>query len=143
MVNTQSFNAKNKSNIKYPIINSAILPVPHSDDLPIPVFSTLPQDEVLSQACHSVNKIYETTNRITNRISKYIESEEDADSQDLEFSVPSCSNETTNKTPDAFNQEELNDLVRDLCLSKESSELLASRLAEKCLLSKSTKVSYY
>ena len=30
-----------------------------------------------------------------------------------------------------FSQNELNDLVHDLALSKESSELLASRLAEK------------
>ena len=33
--------------------------------------------------------------------------------------------------PEQFSQNELNDLVCDLDLSKESSELLASRLAEK------------
>jgi len=33
-----------------------------------------------------------------------------------------------------FSQKELNDLTRDLNLSKESSELLASRLKEKNLL---------
>ena len=33
--------------------------------------------------------------------------------------------------PQLFSQSELNDLVRDLSLSKESSELLASRLKEK------------
>ena len=62
---------------------------------------------------------------------KTTENEQDDDNQDLDFSLPSCSNETTSKTPDTFNQGELNDLVRDLCLSKESAELLASRLAEK------------
>ena len=144
LINTQGFTAKNKSKIKYPIINSAILPVTHSDDLPIPVFSRLPQDEVLSQACHSVNKICETTNRdLSETESQTTESEEDDDNQDFDFSLPPCSNETTNKTPDTFNQGELNDLVRDLCLSKESVELLASRLAEKCLLSKGINISYY
>ena len=33
--------------------------------------------------------------------------------------------------PQLFSQSELNDLVRDLSLSKESSELLASRFKEK------------
>ena len=144
LIKNQGFTARNKSKIIYPIINSAVLPVPHSDDLPIPVFSSLPQDEVLSQACHSVNKTCETTNRdLSETESQTTESEEDDDNQDLDFSLPSCSNETTNKTPDTFNQGELNDLVRDLCLSKESTELLASRLAEKYLLSKGRNISYY
>ncbi|CAI5785163.1 Hypothetical predicted protein [Podarcis lilfordi] len=37
--------------------------------------------------------------------------------------------------PHPFSQKELNDLVRDLSLSKDSAELLASRLKEKNLLS--------
>ena len=41
-----------------------------------------------------------------------------------------------------FNQEELNDLVRDLALSKAASELLSSRLYQKNLLAPFTKVSY-
>ena len=35
--------------------------------------------------------------------SQTTESEEDDDNQDLDFPLPSCSNETTNKTPDTFN----------------------------------------
>ena len=42
-----------------------------------------------------------------------------------------------------FNQGELNDLVRDLALSKAASELLASRLYQNNLLAPFTKVSYY
>ena len=41
-----------------------------------------------------------------------------------------------------FNQEELSDLIRDLNLSKEASELLASRLKEM-LLMLVTKVTFY
>ena len=40
-------------------------------------------------------------------------------------------------------QAELNDLIRDLGLSKESSQLLGSRLKEKHLLSKTTTFAWY
>ena len=46
-------------------------------------------------------------------------------------------------TPHPFSQNELNDLVRDLNLSKPSSELLASRLKEKSLLSHGTRITFY
>jgi len=42
-----------------------------------------------------------------------------------------------------FSQIKLNDLVRDLNLSKELSELLASRLTEKNLLQQDVKISYF
>ena len=42
-----------------------------------------------------------------------------------------------------MSQNELNDLARDLNLSKESSELLASRLKEKNLLQLGTFITYY
>ena len=42
-----------------------------------------------------------------------------------------------------FSQNELNDLVRDLNLSKSSAELLASRLKEKSLLSHGTRITFY
>ena len=42
-----------------------------------------------------------------------------------------------------FNQSELNDLLRDLDLSKQAAELLASRLNEKHLLDSSAKVSFF
>lgn len=45
--------------------------------------------------------------------------------------------------PKCFSQNELDDLVRDLNLSKQASELLASRLKEKKLLSSDTKISFY
>jgi len=45
--------------------------------------------------------------------------------------------------PQLFSQGELNDLARDLNLSKESSELLASRLKEKNLLQPGTLITFY
>jgi len=45
--------------------------------------------------------------------------------------------------PQTFNQDELNDLVRDLGLSKQKSEILASRLKQKNLLQKNVLISHY
>lgn len=45
--------------------------------------------------------------------------------------------------PQRFNQNELNDLSRDLNLSKEASEILASRLKDKNLLEQGTKITFY
>lgn len=42
-----------------------------------------------------------------------------------------------------FNQNELDDLIKAVGLSKTSSKLLASRLKWRYLISKETKVSYY
>ena len=54
--------------------------------------------KAFSQASHSVNKICETANRdLSETEYQTTESEEDDDNQDLDFSLPSCSNETTNK----------------------------------------------
>lgn len=48
-----------------------------------------------------------------------------------------------NDSPHPFPQKELNDLVRDLSLSKSSAELLASRLTEKTHLSDSARITSY
>ena len=45
--------------------------------------------------------------------------------------------------PQCFHQEELSDLLRDLGLSKESSEVLASRLKEENLLERGTSITFY
>ena len=46
-------------------------------------------------------------------------------------------------TPHPFSQKELNNLVRNLSLSTDSAELLASRLKEKKLLSDSARISFF
>jgi hypothetical protein len=44
---------------------------------------------------------------------------------------------------DKFTQSELNDLIRELQLTKEKSELLGSRLREKNMLASGFKFSWY
>lgn len=58
---------------------------------------------------------------------------------DLNFEV--SANDT--KKPSFFSQTDLNDLIRDLELSKEKSEVLASRLKNKSLLMPGVKISIY
>ena len=49
----------------------------------------------------------------------------------------------TTSYSERFDQNELSDLIRDLNLSKHSSELLASRLKEKNVLQPGTKITFY
>ncbi|KAL4101306.1 hypothetical protein QTP88_021326 [Uroleucon formosanum] len=110
--NVNGFSKKNKHTINYPNLDFAIRPVKHSASLPIPI----PPEEGLN-----LN----------------IEMECDQDSSDHHDECP----EDADYTPDedksylqTFSQDELNDLIRDLSLSKEKAEFLASRLKQKNLL---------
>lgn len=58
-----------------------------------------------------------------------------SDERDSDFEVST--------SPSLFSQDALSDLIRDLDLSKERSELLASRLKERNLLSQGTKITFY
>jgi hypothetical protein len=49
----------------------------------------------------------------------------------------------TTSHSERFDQSDLNDLIRDLNLSKDSSELLASRLKENNVLHPGTKTTFY
>ncbi|GFU64796.1 uncharacterized protein TNCV_2128701 [Trichonephila clavipes] len=51
--------------------------------------------------------------------------------------------QATSQEPQPFNQKELSDLVRELNLTKEASEILASRLKEKKLLTPETNITFY
>ena len=90
--------------------------MPHSDEIPVPVFKELP--------------LLENVKDMTGDIVEH--------DSDVEFEERGS---TTR--PHCFNQVKLNDLVRDLNLSKEASELLALRLNEKNLLQHGTKVTFY
>lgn len=114
-VDVLGFNTKNKKNISYPNLDSAIRPVPHSSEIPVPQPpSSL--DDILSES-------------------------EDEDT--LPPQGESSSDVSVDEGPQIFSQKELNDLVRDLGLSKESAELLGSRLKNKNLLSSGTSFSWY
>ena len=115
-VSVIGINRNNRSKWQYPDLNSARRPVPHSEDIPVPSFTNLqevPEEEVFSSSPSSSN-------------------EQQGDS---DFEVEAAR--------EPFNQKELNDLIRDLNLPKKSGEVLASRLAEKNLLTSDTKITYY
>lgn len=116
-VNLKGFNKKYKQYIKYPSIPSTIWPVPHCDQIPIPIFSELAE----------INEEAPTS-------STTLDDDGDAEYKPLDsfFDQPSL-----------YSQPELNDLIRDLNLPKQSAELLASRLQEKNLLKPDTSVSFY
>ena len=102
--------------IKYPLNSSATWPVPHSDTLPIPVYINTPELGV-------ANESLEVDVCISN----------DSDDE--------CATYANNCQ--SFDQSEINDSSRDLGLSKELSELLASLLAEKQLLANDAKITYF
>ena len=108
MVSTKGFNKKNKSKIQYPNLKSAIRPVPHCDEIPVPQ----PPSEIQSSS----------------------ESEETTSERE------NFENETNDGSPEFFSQSELNDLTRELNLSKEAAQFLASRLKEKKIARKGNNV---
>ena len=85
---TSGFNKKNKSKIEYTNILSAITPMPHSVEIPVPVFEQLPHLEDLSDV------------------------EECSDSNDTDFDIHE------DPVRRRFDQHKLNDLAHDLGLSK-------------------------
>lgn len=111
--NVKGFNAKNKSKISYPNLNSVTRPIPHGPEVPIPPpFSVSSLSSTSSE--HSVHR------------------EESMEVFELD----------TNQ-PELFTQAELNDLTRDLGLSKDAAQLLGSRLHAKHLLAPGTQFAWY
>ena len=130
MTNVVGFNKRNKKSIMYPSIPSASRPVPHSDQLPVPIFKELmevPNTSISSMAKDPV-----------------IEEQPDAEPEyeDVDFDT-SEDFVGHSREPKRFDQDDLSDLVRDLNLSKKSAELLASRLKDRHLLDEKTKVTFY
>lgn len=123
IVKINGITSKNKNLVKYPNIPSAIRPVLHSSELDIPA---PPQTWSLNS-----------------------DSEEHVGGEELQSDLV-CSDDE--RDPDfleqttgthKISQSELNDLVRDLNLSKNQAELLASRLKGWNFLEKETKVCFY
>jgi len=106
---TLAWNYKeNKKTVNYPNISSAIRPVPHTEDLPVPV----PHQQYILESDDEPTENQEKTPQPSTST--------DADfTVDLQFNEFHC-----------ITQEELNDLLRDLNLPKSKAELLGSRLQQ-------------
>ena len=98
---------KNRHDIAYPSIPSSIAPVPHSSELPLPKppSNKAPKNSAVSQ-----------------------DMEEDSDE---EFNI---SHPGRNSEPHFSSQQELDDSVRNMGLTKSNAELLTSRLKRVELL---------
>ena len=124
IVDMTGWNQQKKKDWYYPDIESARRPVPHCTEVPVPVFTFFPDftaDEALLEAMEDTS----------NSCSKHSSTSMTAEASSL----------STNPKP--VSQGQLNDLVRDLNLSKESSELSASRLGEHGVLDSGTKITFY
>lgn len=78
-------------------------------------------------------------------LSEYAEASSEVETDDITDVDKSYDPDFIPNVPitELFNQNELNDLVRDLYLTKEQSELLASRLKEKKMVAPDTKITIY
>ena len=111
MVDMTGWNQRKKKEWCYPGIESARQPILHCAEVSVPTFTSLPhltKDETL------------------------LEVMEDTDSSCSNYSSTSMATEASSLStnPKSFIQGQLNGLVHDFNLSKESSEILASRLGE-------------
>ena len=115
--NVHGFNKKNHKSIQYPSLPSATRSTPNDEHIPVPIFKGLLEEGDYESPTGSPS------------------------SDDYEISGEEFDSSCTK--PQRFSQAELSDLVRDLNLSKESLEVLASHLKEKNLLESATLVTYY
>ena len=107
MIDLKGINCKNKHHVQYLNVLSAIKPIPHDPDLPVP--EPVGNIEYSSNSEHSDMTVVARDNAY--------KPEED-------------------NQPVPLMQAELNDLTQDLNLSKESAQLLGSRLKEPNLLAR-------
>lgn len=103
-INVKGYNSKWKRSISYPNLQSAIRPIPHGEEIPVPKAPVTLQEIPIS--------------------------DEEIPEQDEE----SSSDFEDDSSPKLFSQGEMNDLVRDLNLPKDAAELLGSRLKSRNLL---------
>ena len=113
LTNKSGISLKSKHTVKYPSLDSAIRPVLHGPELPIP---TPPDDITLTEVTESVPHVQ----------------------NDPDFVEDDTINE-----PHFLTQEDLNDLVRNLGLCKSKVELLSSRLKGWKLLQGDAKVRFF
>ncbi len=114
-INLTGINRNNRHTLTYPDLESARRPVPHSEEIPVPVYAGLRDisDDEDYMECGTGDEA-----------AAYLPTDE-------------------SRAPQPFSRGELNDLVRDLHLSKQASELLASRLNSRNLLGKDARVTSF
>ena len=123
MMNMSGWNCHKKYSWYFIDLESARRPVPHCEEVPISVFSSLLK-------LVSNDDLFAETEEVNSDDSNYSDSMSD----------------TTAEWPSKvkpFSQGQLNDLVRDLALSKEASEVLASHLSEHGILDSKNKITFY
>ena len=121
-MNMSGWNRHKKNSWYYPDLESARRPVPHCEEVPIPVFSSLPK-------LVSNDDLFAETEEVNSDDSNYSDSISDTTAEWQSKVKP-------------FSQSQLNDLVKDLALSKEASEVLASRFCEHDILDFKTKITF-
>ena len=104
---------KNAAPVNYPDIPSSIAPIPHCSKYPVPV-PTGP-DEVQDDSSDEIEQM-------------------DAEDMDYQPKVPE-------KTPHFPNQKEVNDLIRDMGLTKSNAELFISRMKQWNLVKEEVRVT--
>ncbi|UYV79958.1 hypothetical protein LAZ67_18001192 [Cordylochernes scorpioides] len=97
------FNKNGKKKFIYKDLYSARLPIPHSPNSPLPVFSS-----------SANNPLYDES--------------EDTTQKDIDLDDSDSENYGEKECPKRFSQPKLNDLTRDLRLSRQDEKLLSSRL---------------
>ena len=125
MVDMSGWNQRKKKDWYYPDIESARRPIPYCAEVAVSVFISLPDltaDEMLLEAMDDTDSSDSSTNS---------------------SSSMSAAASSLSARPTPFSQGQLNDLVCDLGLSKESSEIFASRLGEHCILDSGIKITFY
>ena len=116
MTNVAGFTSKSKGNTQYPNLPSAIRPIPHSAELPPPLFTSLP--EVVDEPESSTTEESSLEGDCYGPLADY-------------------------RSPTLITQAFLNDWVRDLNLPKGSAEVFGSWLQHNNLLAPNTTYSWY
>ena len=127
VVDMSKWNQRNKKNWYYPDIESVRRLIPHCAEVPVPVFTSLPDltaDEMPLEAMDGSNSSNSSISSSSSMAA-------------AAFSL------SAKPKPKLFSQGQLNDLVRSLGLSKKSSEILASRLGEHGILDSGSKITFY
>ena len=123
MVDMSGWYQRKKEDWYYPDIESARQPIPHCAQVPVfTSLSDLTADEMLLKAMNDTDS---------------------SDSSISSYSSMAAAASSLKAKPKLFSQGQLNDLVHDLGLCKESPEILASHPSEHGILDSGTKITFY